>query len=919
MRSVLRMSSIAFAALLLGLLVFASQNVQAATLTVSNTADNGAGSLRQAIIDATTNAAANTVNFNIPLTDPGYDAATDRFTITLANQLPDIPLAPLTIDNATGRGLTVQGNNTFRIFTLVNSAVVSFSNLTIRDGSSNGGLGGGIYMGDSAVVFLTNCIVTNNTASNGGGGIWMNDSGTLHILDSTISNNTTSSGNGGGLYISLSGTLNITNSTVSANNAPVGDGGGIYNGVSGTVNATNITVNGNTAGNLGGGIHNVATATISSSTISSNTATNGGGGMYNNFTATLNNSLVALNTGADGPDLLGRGSRGKPFTGNSNLIGNADGSEAFGPTTNLLGTTGNPINPRLGPLQDNGGATFTRALLVCSPAIDAGTTALATDQRDAARPQDGDGVGGAQSDIGAFEVQTALVCGVPELSISDVTQAEGNAGMSTFTFTVSLTSPAGAGGVTFNASTADGTTNPAQAGSDYVGFSNQPGAISQGNMSATVSVTVNGDFIPEQDETFFVNLSNVTGANLTDGQGTGTILNDDNAPTAGQIIISEFRLRGPVPPGVATPGNEQGELDEFIELYNTTDTPMVIGGSDGGWALVANIAGNPTSIVTIPDGTSIPAHGHYLISNSSGYSLDGSAPPDQTYTQDIPDDTGIALFATATTTMFDSATPLDAAGFGVPAPPYSEGTPLPAIGANVGEYSFVRNMAITGLPKDTGDNAADFKFVATDGGQYNGVQASLGAPGPENTLSPIQRNAQMKASAIDPQCSGGSNDPNTSCARARDTTPVTNGTLGTLSFRRRFTNKTGLPVTQLRFRLVDITTAPAAAGTADLRVLSSATVTLTRVDGTPVVVRGTMLEATPAQALGGGLNSALVVTIPGGVLAPNAPIDVQLVAGVEQGGAFRFLVNVEALNGAGGFNKGGTTRLPKPTVKTIDR
>jgi predicted outer membrane repeat protein len=267
MQSVIRIRNFAFATLLFSLFVFASQSVQAATLTVSTTADGGNGSLRQAIIDATSNAAANIVNFNIPLTDPGYNSTTNRFTITLVNPLPDLPLAPLTIDNATGRGLTVKGNNSFRIFTLVNSAVVHLTNMTISQGSS-GGLGGGIYMGDSAVLFLTNCLVSNNTATNGGGGVWVNDSGTLHVLNSTINNNTATNGDGGGIYVSVSGTLNITSSTVNGNAATVANGGGIFNGVSGTVNATNITVSGNTAGNLGGGIYNSATETVSSSTIS---------------------------------------------------------------------------------------------------------------------------------------------------------------------------------------------------------------------------------------------------------------------------------------------------------------------------------------------------------------------------------------------------------------------------------------------------------------------------------------------------------------------------------------------------------------------------------------------------------------------------------------------------------------------------
>src|SRR6185295_2382105 len=157
-----------FATLLLSLFLFASHSIQAATLTVSNTADAGAGSLRQAIVDATANAAANTINFNIPLLDPGYNSTTDRFTITLVNQLPNLPLAPITIDNMMGRGLTIQGNGAFRIFTLVNSAVVNINNLTLTGGGVSGGLGGGIYMGDSGTLFLTNSTVSNNSATNGG-------------------------------------------------------------------------------------------------------------------------------------------------------------------------------------------------------------------------------------------------------------------------------------------------------------------------------------------------------------------------------------------------------------------------------------------------------------------------------------------------------------------------------------------------------------------------------------------------------------------------------------------------------------------------------------------------------------------------------------------------------------------------------
>src|SRR5205085_812459 len=115
----------------------------------------------------------------------------------------------------------------------------------------------------------------------------------------------------------------------------------------------------------------------------------------------------------------------------------------------------------------------------------------------------------------------------PTLNIGDVSQAEGDSGTSTFTFNVSLTAPAGASGVSFTVNTADGTTNPATAGSDYVAIVNGSGNIASGNTSTTVSVTVNGDTTNEPNETFFVNISNITGANAGDTQGLGTITNDD--------------------------------------------------------------------------------------------------------------------------------------------------------------------------------------------------------------------------------------------------------------------------------------------------------------------------------------------------------------------------------------------------------
>jgi hypothetical protein len=112
----------------------------------------------------------------------------------------------------------------------------------------------------------------------------------------------------------------------------------------------------------------------------------------------------------------------------------------------------------------------------------------------------------------------------PLLSINDVTQTEGNTSTRTFTFTVSLSKPALEAGVTLDIATSDGT---ATAGSDYVAKSLTSQMIPPGEQTFTFDVTINPDTFVESDETFFVEVTNVAGATVVDGQGVGTIENDD--------------------------------------------------------------------------------------------------------------------------------------------------------------------------------------------------------------------------------------------------------------------------------------------------------------------------------------------------------------------------------------------------------
>ncbi|HEX8458714.1 MAG TPA: M36 family metallopeptidase [Pyrinomonadaceae bacterium] len=371
-----------------------------------------------------------------------------------------------------------------------------------------------------------------------------------------------------------------------------------------------------------------------------------------------------------------------------------------------------------------------------------------------------------------------------------------------------------------------------------------------------------------------------------------------NAIGVGDLIISEFRFNGP-----------SGTNDEFIELYNKTSSPIIVNAFDGsaGFTVAApNASGVLTVLATIPSGATIPAGGHYLIANNSpgGYSLAdyggaGKAAPDATYAQDIPDNSGVALFRTSTPANFTTANRLDAAGFTTANDLYREGAGLAPIGTTGTDYSYVRNLT-TGFPQDTNQNAADFVLVHVQGGFFTGgVQSVLGAPGPENRFSPIQRNAVVKASLIDPGCSGGGS-ATSACARVRTGAGANpqNAAFGTLLIRRRFRNNTGGPVRQLRFRAVNITTqGNRQSGDADVRLLSSSDVEATDSNGNPILIEGVTLEEPPAQLNGGGLNSTARLSriTMGTPLAPGAEVNIQFRLGVMIDGNFRFLVNVEAL------------------------
>ncbi|MCA1613072.1 MAG: right-handed parallel beta-helix repeat-containing protein, partial [Acidobacteria bacterium] len=514
-----------------------------------------------------------------------------------------------------------------------------------------------------------------------------------------------------------------------------------------------------------------------------------------------------------------------------------------------------------------------------------------------------------------FDIESVNISSTLEsISISDAVVAEPATGSRNAIFTVKLSSPV-AGPVTVDFTTSDGT---ATAGSDYASTSGTL-TFAAGQTVQTISVPVLADGPGEPDETFTVTLSNPTNAVISDGTATGTIT--ESAQTAGLVIISELRLSGPLGPN-----------DEFVELYNNTNSPITVTSTDGssGWGLYksgASCDATPLLVAAIPNGTVIPARGHYLLVGTSyslaNYGGTGAASGDQPFLLPIADDSNLGLFSTSNVQNLASGSRLDAVGFLPAGTPgnncdlLSEGSPLQPAGGSTSEYSFVRNLA-AGTPRDRADNATDFNVVSTTPTVAVGSNAAptLGAPGPENDGSPVQRNASVKGTPIDP-CVGIGTAPN----RVRDTTPdpnpANNSAAGTLKIRRKFTNGTGGPLTRLRFRIVDITTYPPAPGNADLRARSSSPSSVTvsvNCGGGTVPLTGLTLEEPPAQPNGGGLNSTLsagTITL-GTALGNGNSINVEFLLGVMQPGNFRFLVNVEASPGGPPFrptpNRGVTEK-----------
>jgi hypothetical protein len=217
------------------MMILLASQAQAATFTVANTNDDGAGSLRQAIIDANATAGADTIDFAV------------SGQITLASQLPNITdSAGLTIDGGSA-DITISGNDLVRVFQVNLGAKLALENLTVADGKAVSPTPDGAgLLNNGGTVTVTDSTFSGNTVEGTGtqvssGGAIRND-GTLTVTNSTFSGNSANSGTGGGIDI-VSGSATVTNSTFSGNSALQGGGIATVPGTSTTLRNTIVAEN----------------------------------------------------------------------------------------------------------------------------------------------------------------------------------------------------------------------------------------------------------------------------------------------------------------------------------------------------------------------------------------------------------------------------------------------------------------------------------------------------------------------------------------------------------------------------------------------------------------------------------------------------------------------------------------------------
>jgi CSLREA domain-containing protein len=343
----------------------------------------------------------------------------------------DLDLADDVIIQGSGSAVTIiDGGGIDRVFHVQPGIEAEFNALSIVGGLETPLGGGGLQADFDSRVQVNESLIANNSSGSGGGIV---NGGTMTLTFTTISTNTATINSGGGIVTSAGGSTTLISSTLHFNKGVAGGGlstfdgaitfidstvsdnedtsalsggGGIrIAGSNAVLNVVNSTISGNSSPFTGGGIYALSGGVVYlvSATVANNSTGGSGGGLNGDSgNVTMWNSILGDNSGSVNPDC-------------SSIINSAGYNliEIHSPNCIISGvSTGviTGVDPALGPLQNNGGPTFTQALLGSSPAIEAGNPLgcndiqgqpLTADQRGFPRPFD------ATCDIGAFEAQAA--------------------------------------------------------------------------------------------------------------------------------------------------------------------------------------------------------------------------------------------------------------------------------------------------------------------------------------------------------------------------------------------------------------------------------------------------------------------------------------------------------------------------------
>jgi len=706
------------------------ERVVPANFTVINNSDSGAGSLRQAIIDANATAGNDIINFSITGTitlDSQNNINASLPTILSANATASGgggTVGTLTINGLGASSLTIDANQgNFSIFSINAGGKLTVSGVTVT-GANLSGSGGAFNNSGSLNIYSST--ISGNTATGDAGGILNHGSATLNIFNSTISGNISSS-YGGGIFNSTGGTLTVSNSTFDNNTGRYG--GGINN--RGTITISNSTLSGNTATAYGGGINNYDTLSVTNCTFSGNSS-QAGGGLQNNGNLDIANTIIA--NSPSGGDYFGGGTIG---TNLNNLVEDGTLNDTTGNSSGSGDISGDPL---LSSLANNGGPTFTMALGAASPAIAAGDATVSNaapifglDQRGYLRSTT------TPSSIGAFEF------GGSTPPLPTVTS-------------VSPTTGSGAGGtpITITGANIAGATSVSIGGTAATNLVvNSPTSITvttPAHTAGAVSIEVTTVGGTNTANTLYTYSPTVTPStsNLAINATTLTITGAGFDTIAANNTVSLSSGTGTVTSATAT---------QLTVTFNTAPTPGTLGAvvttngiSSGNEVNVANIVEVPRITSISPaagptaGGTTITISG-LALSNVTAVTIGGNAATSFTVVngQKITAVTPPGTFGAANVLVTDSngtnSTSANtvfnytAGAFITPPVPFSPAFPHAlSINAPGSAVTDSASFTVTFNQPVTGVDAADFNLIAT-GTVANGTISSVSGSGATYTVN----------------------------------------------------------------------------------------------------------------------------------------------------------------------------------------